>query len=81
MVGGDNYTWRFCMKVKVLRLGHSATVIEAPAGSSIEEALDSNQVPRHGYSISVNGLGAGPHAALGDDDVVTLVPKVEGGQQ
>ena len=69
------------MKVKVLRLGHSATVIDVPAGSSIEEALESNEIPRQGYSISVNGLGAGPHTALGDDDVVTLVPKVEGGQQ
>ena len=69
------------MKVKVLRLGHSATVIDVPAGSSIEEALGSNEIPLHGYSISVNGLGAGPHAALGESDVVTLVPKVEGGQQ
>ena len=67
------------MKIKVLRLGHSATVVDVPAGSSIEEALDSNDIPRHGYSISVNGLGAGPHAALGEGDVVTLVPKVEGG--
>lgn len=67
------------MQIKVLRLGHSATVVDVPAGSSIEEALDSNQIPRHGYSISVNGLGAGPHTTLGDSDVVTLVPKVEGG--
>ncbi|MFH1843561.1 MAG: hypothetical protein ABIF77_10190 [bacterium] len=67
------------MNVKILRLGHSATVVDVPAGSSIEEALDSNQIPRHGYSISVNGLGAGAHTALGESDVVTLVPKVEGG--
>ena len=69
------------MQIKVLRLGHSATVVDVPAGSTIEEALDSNQIPRHGYSISVNGLGAGPHTTLGDSDVVTLVPKVEGGLQ
>ena len=69
------------MKVKVLRLGHSATVIDVPAGSSIEEALEANEVPRHGYSISVNGLGASPHTSLGEGDVVTLVPKVEGGIQ
>ena len=69
------------MKVKVLRLGHSATVIEVPAGSSIEEALEANEVPRQGYSLSVNGLGAGPHTSLGEGDVVTLVPKVEGGQR
>ena len=67
------------MKVKVLRLGHSATVIEIPAGTSVEEALDSNDIPRQGYSVSLNGLGAGPAAALGDGDVLCLVPKVEGG--
>ena len=67
------------MKVKVLRLGHSATVIEVPAGTAIEEALESHDIPRQGYSVSVNGLGAGPATALGDGDVVTLVPKVEGG--
>jgi sulfur carrier protein ThiS len=67
------------MKVKVLRLGHSATVIEVPAGTAIEEALDTNDIPRQGYSVSVNGLGAGPATVLGEGDVVTLVPKVEGG--
>ena len=67
------------MKIKVLRLGHSATTIEVPAGAAIGEALESNEIPSDGYSISVNGLGAGPHTALGDADVVTLVPKVEGG--
>ena len=68
------------LKVKVLRLGHSAHVLEIPAGSTVEEALESHEIPRKGYSISVNGLGAGPHTSLGDGDVVTLVPKVEGGQ-
>ncbi|MBT7059968.1 MAG: MoaD/ThiS family protein, partial [Lentisphaerae bacterium] len=55
------------------------TVVEVPAGTPIEEALDSHNIPRQGYSVSVNGLGAGPATALGDGDVVTLVPKVEGG--
>ena len=67
------------MNIKILRLGHSATVVEVPAGTPIEEALDSHDIPRQGYSVSVNGLGAGPATALGDGDVVTLVPKVEGG--
>ena len=68
------------MKIKVLRLGHSATVIEVPAGTTIEEGLDGNHIPRQGYSISVNGLGASSAAVLGEGDVITLVPKVEGGQ-
>ena len=67
------------MQIKVLRLGHSAQVIEVPAGSSVNEALAQAEVPSAGYAISVNGLGAGSNTALGDGDVVTLVPKVEGG--
>ena len=69
------------MKIKVLRLGHSASVIEVPAGSAIGEILEANEIPATGYSVSVNGLGAGPSTTLGDGDVVTLVPKVEGGQR
>ena len=67
------------MNVKILRLGHSATTVDVPAGMSIGEALDSHSIPLQGYSLSVNGLGASAHTALGDGDVVTLVPKVEGG--
>lgn len=67
------------MKTKVLRLGHSATVVEAPAGATIQEVLEGNEIPSQGYSISVNGLGASLSAGLADGDVVTLVPKVEGG--
>jgi len=67
------------MKVKVLRLGHSATIVEIADGATIEEALQQNEIPSQGYSISVNGLGAGGSAGLADGDVVTLVPKVEGG--
>ncbi len=76
-----HYNLEAHMKIKVLRLGHSANVIEVPAGTSVEEALDGNHIPRQGYSISVNGLGAGPSTTLGDEDVVTLVPKVEGGRR
>jgi len=68
------------MKVKVLKLGHSGTVIEVPHGSTVEEALNKGEIPFSGHSISVNGLGAGPGVALSEGDVVTLVPKVEGGR-
>ena len=45
----------------------------------LSEVLSTAEVPSQGHSISVNGLGAGGSTALGDGDVVTLVPKVEGG--
>jgi sulfur carrier protein ThiS len=67
------------MNVKILRLGHSATTVDVPAGTSIGEALDSHSLPLQGYSLSVNGLAASSLTALAEGDVVTLVPKVEGG--
>ena len=69
------------MKIKILRLGHSAREVETASGSTVQEILDQAEVPTDGYSISVNGLGAGPSAGVADGDVLTLVPKVEGGCQ
>ena len=67
------------MKVKILRLGHSASHTDAPEGSTVSDVLSQAGVPFEGYSISINGLGAGLTAQLAEGDVVTLVPKVEGG--
>jgi sulfur carrier protein ThiS len=67
------------MQIKVLRLGHSARHVEAAAGSTIAEVLDAQQLNSQGHAISVNGLGASTSTALQEGDVVTLVPKVEGG--
>ena len=69
------------MKVKILRLGHSAHHTEAPEGSTVGDILSTAGVPCDGYSLTVNGLGAGPNASVVDGDVITLVPKVEGGCQ
>lgn len=69
------------MNVKILRLGHSAQQTEAPEGSTIADVLEQASVPSEGYSITINGLGAGLGAGVSDGDVVTLVPKVEGGLQ
>lgn len=68
------------MKVKILRLGHSATHADSvPEGSTVSDVLEQADVPSDGYSVSINGLGAALSAQVGDGDVVTLVPKVEGG--
>ena len=69
----------YLMKIKVLRLGHSARNTETPAGTTIAELLVAEDISTAGYAISVNGLGASGSTALADGDVITLVPKVEGG--
>ncbi len=67
------------MQIRVLRLGHSARHVEVAAGTTIGEVLNQESLPTEGYAISVNGLGASQTTALAEGDVVTLVPKVEGG--
>ncbi len=73
-------TWRSQMRVKVLKLGSSAHEVDATPGSTVQEVLDKASLPHGGHAISVNGLGAGLSTALGEGDIVTLVPKVEGGR-
>jgi sulfur carrier protein ThiS len=67
------------MTIKVLKLGHSAQQIELPAGSTVQDALDKADMASEGYSLSINGLGVSSGAAVADGDIVTLVPKIEGG--
>lgn len=67
------------MQIRILRLGHSAQQVEAPAGATLGEALSQAEVPTQGYTLAVNGLGVSDTATLQEGDVVTLVPKVEGG--
>ena len=67
------------MKVKVLKLGSCAREVDVEVNATVAEALDKAELPSQGYSVSVNGMGAGLSTALGEGDIVTLVPKVEGG--
>ncbi len=67
------------MKIKLLKLGHSAQQVELPAGSTIQEALDKADMETDGYSLSINGLGASAGAVVTDGDIITMVPKIEGG--
>lgn len=67
------------MKVKLLKLGHSAHQVELPAGSTVQDALNKAEIGSTGYSLTINGLGASAGVALSDGDIVTMVPKIEGG--
>lgn len=67
------------MKVKVLKLGHSAREAEVPAGSTVSDVLAKADLDSTGYSLTCNGLGISLGAAVSDADVVCLVPKIEGG--
>ena len=67
------------MKVKVLKLGQAAKELDIPAGTTVEEAINMSGFSQDGYSIALNGTGANLSAHVKEEDIVSLVPKIEGG--
>ena len=67
------------IKIRLLRLGHSATTQEIQDSSTPQDVLDAAGVEVHGHSVTINGVGADLMANLRDGDIVTLSPKVQGG--
>ncbi len=67
------------MKIKVLKLGHSARQADLPAGSTVQDALNKADFDGTGYSLTINGLGCSTGAAVSEGDIVTMTPKIEGG--
>lgn len=68
------------MKVKVLKLGQAAKELDIPAGTTVEEAINMSGFSIDGYSVALNGTGANLSAHVKDEDIVSLVPKIEGGR-
>ena len=67
------------MKLRILRLGQAAHVVEVEPGATVGDALDAAHLGTDGYSLSLNGLGTSKEMGVGEGDVVTMVPKVVGG--
>ena len=67
------------MRVKILKLGSATREADIPAGSTIADALAKTDLEAAGYSLCVNGLGAGLGASLSEADIITMTPKIEGG--
>jgi len=67
------------MRIKLLRLGHSARHVDLEDGATVQDALDEANITVSGHSISVNGFGAGTDTSVADQDVLVLSPKVQGG--
>jgi sulfur carrier protein ThiS len=67
------------MKIRILKLGQAAHVVDVEPNTNIGEALHTANLGSEGYTIALNGLGAGHETSVSDGDVVTLVPKVVGG--
>jgi len=68
------------MRVKILKLGHSANLVDVDDGTTVEDAVAAAGHDHHGYSLNLNGLGTAPDAVLSEGDVVVVSPKVAGGR-
>jgi len=69
------------MKVKVLKLGYAAREVEINQGATVEETVRASGMDGGGYRVTVNGVGADLSALIRENDVICLVPKVEGGSE
>lgn len=67
------------MNIKVMRIGQGACEVQVPDGTNVESAVRQAGFPLDGHNFSVNGLGASRSTQLNDGDMISVVPKVEGG--
>lgn len=69
------------MLVKVARLGTAVEEIALTDGSNVNDALNAAGLEVENEEIRVNSVTADQNKVLRDSDIVTLVPKVKGGQR
>jgi molybdopterin converting factor small subunit len=69
------------MLIKVARLGNAVTEVALTSGSTVESALTAADLAVDNEEIRVNNSSASLSQTLRDGDIVTLVPKVKGGQK
>ena len=69
------------MLVKVARLGTAVQELALEAGAKVVDALSAADLSVENEDIRVNNNSATEQTLLQDGDIVTLVPKVKGGQR
>ena len=67
------------MRVQILNLGKSKTVVDVTPGTTVQDALEKASINPGERKISGNGINGSASHELSEGDVVTLSPKVEGG--
>ena len=67
--------------VKVARLGNTVQEVALNEGASVQDALTAADLAVDGEDVRVNSSNAGLSDELSNGDIVTLVPKVKGGQK
>lgn len=67
------------MKIRVLRLGSGAQVVDCEPGTTIGDALRQVNFGTDGFRLAINGLDASTDTSVADGDVIVMTPKVVGG--
>lgn len=67
--------------VKVARLGNTVQEVALNEGASVEDAITAANLEVDGEDVRVNSSNARLSDEVEDGDIVTLVPKVKGGQK
>ena len=69
------------MIIKVARLGTAVQDIFLNTGQNVSDALAAAGLEKDNEEIRINSTSADLESTLEDGDIVTLVPKVKGGQR
>ena len=69
------------MLVKVARLGTAVQELALTSSASVQDALDAADLAVENEDIRVNNSASTATTVLHEGDIVTLVPKVKGGQR
>jgi len=67
--------------IKVARLGTTVQEVALNDGASVQDALIAAGLTVDGEDVRVNSSNSGLNDEVEDGDIVTLVPKVKGGQK
>ena len=67
--------------VKVARLGNTVQEVALNDGASVQDAITAADLAVDGEDVRVNSSNAGLSDEVENGDIITLVPKVKGGQK
>jgi len=67
--------------VKVARLGNTVQEVALNDGASVQDAITAADLAVDGEDVRVNSSNAGLSDEVRNGDIITLVPKVKGGQK
>jgi len=66
--------------VKVAKLGSTVKTVALDVNATVQDALDAADVSLGNEDVRINGSNVALDSAVGEADLITVVPKVKGGK-